>query len=151
VVKPGLRFELIKAIILLGLLGGAIFVLNPTAWEAEGSIPTGVRGPESPDYGRWLYTTNCVGCHGYDGKGKGWLAWTMFVKAPPPDFTNAKRMAAKTDEEFYRSIAEGMRRGHQRTMRGFSSSLSAEDIRLTVAYVRSFSDPLRAPPGTREP
>lgn len=149
--KPRLRLELIKAIILLGLLGAAVFLLNPTAWEAEGTIPTGVRGPESPNYGRWLYATNCVGCHGYDGKGKGWLAWTMFVKVPPPDFTDAAQMAAKTDAELYHSIAEGMRQGHQRTMRGFASSLSQEDIRRTVAYVRSFSDPSKAPPGTGGP
>lgn len=150
-VKPRLRLELIKAVILLGLLGAAMLVLNPTAWEAEGMIPTGVRGPESPDYGRRLYATNCVGCHGYDGRGKGWLAWTMFVKVPLPDFTDASHMAAKTDAELYQSIAEGMRRGRKRTMRGFATSLSAEDIRRTVAYVRSFADSSRAPPVTREP
>ncbi|MFQ5893518.1 MAG: c-type cytochrome [Nitrospinota bacterium] len=137
--KPRVRMELLKALILLGLLGATVIVLTPTDWKAEGTIPTGVRGPESPQYAEWLYTTNCVGCHGYDGKGRGWLAWTMFVKVPMPDFTNTTLMAAKTDAQLYHAIAEGMRRGPQRTMRGFGQFLSSEDIRRTVAYIRSFA------------
>ncbi len=148
--KPRIRIELVKALILLVLLGATVLFLNPTDWKAEGTIPTGVKGPDSPNYAKWLYTTNCVGCHGYDGKGTGWLAWTMFVKVPPPDFTDATVMTAKTNAQLYRAISEGMHRGRQRTMRGFAKFLSSEDIWRTVTYIRSFAHSPPAPPRVRE-
>jgi len=60
---------------------------------------------ESVQKGKSLFATQCAMCHGKTGNGKGDLAAVMHVK--PPDFTNPKTLAARTDGEIFTIINVG--------------------------------------------
>lgn len=77
-----------------------------------------------------LFTTHCMSCHGPDGKARTPVARKLGVK----DLTDSKT----TDEEIERQILEGTKdkQGNQR-MPPFKQKLSADDVKLLVAWVKS--------------
>jgi len=83
--------------------------------------------------GKALFDTNCAKCHGADGKG----ATKMGQKAGCKDFTDAKYQAGLTDDKMASSIKDGVKEGDKTKMKGFGGTLSADDIKALVAYVRS--------------
>jgi cbb3-type cytochrome c oxidase subunit III len=76
--------------------------------------------------GAAIFKTNCVMCHGADGKG--------FPALKSPDFTDPKWQASKKDEE----IREVIKNGKKGTaMVAFGDKLKDEEISALIAYVRS--------------
>ncbi len=99
-------------------------------------LPKGPKGwrhhkPTGPiEVGRKLYDSNCMGCHGKDGKG-----------GYAPTLTNPEFLSAASDGFLVATIA----RGRQTTqMRGFGpgtpgiATLSADEIRSIIGFIRSF-------------
>jgi mono/diheme cytochrome c family protein len=78
-----------------------------------------------------LFRQNCVSCHGLDGKGKA----KKNGHAMPPNFTLPSWQASRSDAALLVSILEG--RGA--SMPGFDDTLTKEQARDLVAYIRTFN------------
>ncbi len=77
---------------------------------------------------------NCAKCHGPDGKGDTKMGKKLEVK----DYTDAKVQAGMKDEEMVKAIKEGVKSGDTTKMKGFGDTLSDDDIKALVGYIRSF-------------
>jgi cytochrome c553 len=76
--------------------------------------------------GEELYLTNCVDCHGQDGRG---------VHPGTPDFTLQQTMAAKSALDLFQVISNGA----SQVMPGFADQLSEDDRWALANYLRSFT------------
>jgi mono/diheme cytochrome c family protein len=85
-----------------------------------------------------LYQVYCSQCHGISGNGKGINAPYLLVA--PRNHTSQEEMGHVTDEDIFTAIKfGGTAVGKSALMPSWSETLSDEDIRLLVAYVRSLS------------
>ncbi len=73
-----------------------------------------------------VYTVQCAKCHSENGKG--------IPSLQPPDFTDAKWQASRTNKQFRDGIANGIG-----VMPGFKGALKPAQINALVAYVRAFA------------
>ncbi|MFN9743659.1 MAG: c-type cytochrome [Acidobacteriota bacterium] len=72
-----------------------------------------------------VYTAQCAKCHSEDGKG--------IASLQPPDFTDAKWQASRTNKQLYNGIANGIG-----VMPGFKGALKPAQIQALVTSVRAF-------------
>ena len=72
---------------------------------------------------------NCSKCHGPDGKGKTKMGEKMGIK----DYSDAKVQESMKDEEMAKIIKEGKGK-----MKGYSETLSDDEVKALVKYVRAF-------------
>jgi cytochrome c6 len=77
---------------------------------------------------------NCTKCHGADGTGK----TTMGKKLEIKDYTDAKVQESMKDEEMVKAIKEGVKDGDKTKMKAFGETLSDDEIKALVKYVRGF-------------
>ena len=90
--------------------------------------------------GRQLYATHCAACHGPEGRGDGPSAAAFATK--PSNLTEGRLMNALPDEFLVNVIRHGgPAEGLAPTMPPFDRTLSAEQIRQVVGYVRSLAQP----------
>jgi cytochrome c553 len=82
--------------------------------------------------GKTVYSDHCAKCHGDDGKGDTKMGHKLGAK----DYTDAAVQSAFTDEQAFKSIKEGMKKDDKTLMR--PSDLSDEDIKASIAYLRTF-------------
>jgi mono/diheme cytochrome c family protein len=88
------------------------------------------------DNGRELYDAACVSCHGRDGRG---AAEGTAITVPLPDFTDCSFVTRETTGNWVALVAEGGQvLGLSTQMPGFGDSLSDDQIRQVIAYVRAF-------------
>lgn len=80
-----------------------------------------------------LWSDNCAKCHGDTGKGD----TKMGAKLGCKDFTDAKVQADMKDDAMAKAIKEGLKSDDDRTLMKPFDSLSDDDIKALVAYVRS--------------
>ena len=73
-----------------------------------------------------IYQKDCAKCHGPDGKG--------IKTLEPPDFTDAKWQASKTDKQLIAGINNG-----EGVMPSFKDKLTAAQISALVKHVRGFA------------
>jgi mono/diheme cytochrome c family protein len=84
-----------------------------------------------------MYSECCAKCHGEQGRGDGPYADTL--KDRPRNFTDCKTMAAISDETALKAIKEGgMAVGLGDSMPSWGPSLTDEEIRSLLKYVRQF-------------
>lgn len=81
--------------------------------------------------GAGLYSANCVGCHGIEGKGDGPDAKGQKMV----DFTNQEYMAQKSLEDLYLAISNGV----ESAMPAYAESLSETGRWNLAKYLRSLS------------
>jgi len=74
----------------------------------------------------------CAKCHGDDGKG----ATKMGMKLGCKDFTDAKVQADLKDDKMAKAIKEGLKSDDDRTLMKPFDTLSDDEIKALVAYVR---------------
>jgi len=74
--------------------------------------------------GALIYENKCLKCHGEDAKG-----------GICPNLTDDEWKYGDSDEDFYKSIAEGRPGG----MPGWEDSLGKEKIDMVISYIRSLS------------
>ncbi len=84
--------------------------------------------------GKTLFEANCAKCHGIDGKG----GTKMGQKAGCKDFTDAAYQGSLTDDKMAGTVKGGIKDGDKTKMKAFGDTLSADDIKAVVAYIRSF-------------
>ncbi len=77
---------------------------------------------------------HCAKCHGPDGKGKTKMGEKFGIK----DYTDAKVREELKDEKMIKAIKEGIKDGEKTKMRAFGETLSDEEIKALVKYVRDF-------------
>jgi len=88
-----------------------------------------------PQAGKQIYDTNCTGCHGSDGKGKGIL--TKVYDMEPADHTSATSMNLMSNNKIYSIISDGTT--GSKLMPGFKDILSEKDILDVISYIRLLS------------
>ncbi len=99
----------------------------------QASLANTVKNPvavtdSSLRYGKLMYETACIVCHGIDGKGMGYIV----PKYPqPPDLTSA-RVRNWTDGDIFHVITHGQGR-----MWSYKSQLKPEERWATINYVRA--------------
>ncbi len=77
---------------------------------------------------------NCAKCHGPEGKGKTKMGEKLSIK----DYTEAKVQDSLKDEEMAKAIKEGVKDGEKTKMKGFGDTLSDDEVKALVKYVRDF-------------
>ncbi len=114
----------------LVFFGVAVFVFGMSlGWAASR-----LSGKELA-HARELYSDACASCHGNDGKGEAGLGVTVEL----PDFSWCAFNSEESDRDWVLVIAEGGPAvGRSDQMPSFRGALSEDEIRLLVAYLRTF-------------
>jgi mono/diheme cytochrome c family protein len=110
------------------LLGVGLFA-GGLAWMLDAPQPP----PGTPRVER-LYLGLCAGCHGVDGHGS-WRATFFLIR--PGDLAAPARVSQHTDQYLFDIIKHGGAPVGRPGMPAFGASLSDDDIRALVAYVRT--------------
>jgi cytochrome c553 len=108
------NYEMKKVILLVTLLGLAA-TLTTKAAEAKEN-----------------YDNLCAKCHGAEGKGDTKMGQKLGCK----DFTDAKVQADIKDDAATKAIKEGLKSSEDKTLMKPFDSLSDDEIKALVAYVR---------------
>lgn len=111
--------------------------LGPTAAWAQSKPPD---TPENLERGRAIYVKRCLPCHGEKGDGQGPVA--PYLNPRPRDFTmgtyklrTTESGQPPTDEDLFRVVTRGI---PGTAMSGWTT-LSAEERRLVIGYLKRFS------------
>jgi putative copper resistance protein D len=110
---------------------------TPTAWQGNPIASDA----QSLARGRELYAANCVTCHGEHGRGA-MPARASVTRFGGMDLT-ADHMEAHSDGDLFWWISKGVR---DTAMPSFEDSLTAENRRHLVNYIRSLRHPTRTQP-----
>jgi cytochrome c553 len=105
-----------KKILVLAIMLGFAAALNASAADAKAN-----------------WDSLCAKCHGADGKGQTKIGAKLGVK----DFTDAKVQAALKDDAAFKAIKEGLQSDDGKTLMKPADTLSDDEIKALVAYVRS--------------
>lgn len=109
------------------MLCAVAIALSATQARAEGP---------NLERGKTTYAELCGKCHGSGGKGDGKEAATLATK--PKDLTECPRMATFKDDQLFQIIKNGgVSANLSKDMPAYADSLEDDEIRDTLAYVRS--------------
>ena len=116
----------------VGIVLGAFLLLQGQVNPELDAIPS--VNPQTADAasitaGSTLWTTNCLACHGPDGKGHGLRAASLAY--PPPDLTTGHELY-HSDRDVYYAISHGV---DGSDMPGFGDRLAATDIWNLINYI----------------
>lgn len=88
-----------------------------------------------PENGKKIFAQNCVPCHGQDGTGEGPTAAALDPK--PRDLTDASYVSTLSNEHLFKVISKGgLSVGKSAAMPAWSTSLSDDEIRDVISYIR---------------
>ena len=90
--------------------------------------------PPGADRPERLYYAFCASCHGGDGSGS-WRAALFLVR--PGNLGDPQRLQSRSDEYLFDLVKHGGAPIGRPGMPAFGSTLSDDDIRLLVQYVRT--------------
>ena len=97
-----------------------VFALFAVLTHASNPAMAQGKGPAAK-----VYTAQCAKCHSENGKG--------IASLQPPDFTDTKWQASRTNKQFTNGIANGIG-----VMPGFKGALKPAQLAALVTYVRAF-------------
>lgn len=80
------------------------------------------------------WTNMCAKCHGADGKGQTKMGQRLGCR----DYTDAKVQGSLKDAEAFKAIKEGLKSDEGRTLMKPYDTLSDDQIKALVAYIRTF-------------
>jgi mono/diheme cytochrome c family protein len=80
-----------------------------------------------------LWDANCTPCHGQNGAADTAMGKTLNAK----DLTDPKVQAEFTDAKATQSIKEGVKQNGETKMTAFAGTLTDDEIKALVAYVRT--------------
>ncbi len=107
--------------------------------EAARPVTTAVQG--DPLVGKGIYEKHCRYCHGKKGLGDGAIGIALTPR--PANFVDDAKRMAKSDEELYKSITNGVQLaedGEGMAMPAWKSILTAQERWDVLAYVRQLAD-----------
>ncbi|MGH7319253.1 MAG: c-type cytochrome [Candidatus Rokuibacteriota bacterium] len=90
--------------------------------------------PPGPEPGRSLFQAHCATCHGSDGRGGAWRARFLLLR---PGNLADPQTATLSDQYLLDVIRHGGATFGKPGMPSFGFTLSDEEIRALVAYVRA--------------
>jgi len=123
---------ILRSLLSAGLLAMAVFALLGAAPPA----PADFQLNGDAERGKVVFAKRCAICHGVAGDGKSKMAETL--KPKPIDFTNKSLIDKRSDWELYLVVRDGGPAiGLEQTMFGWKKLLPDQEIRDSVAYVRS--------------
>ena len=93
------------------------------------SAPLAVRAADA----KANWDANCVQCHGAAGKGD----TKMGKMLNAADLTDPKKQASFTDAQAAAAIKDGVKQNGKTAMKAFGGTLSDDEIKALVAYVRT--------------
>ncbi len=99
----------------------------PTAQRASGKTA------EVPVHVKKLYEMDCAICHGANGNGKTDLSNDM--KLTLDDWTDAKSLAGKTDQQLFKAIREGKDKMPPEA----EGRAKNDDVHSLIVYIRSMA------------
>jgi mono/diheme cytochrome c family protein len=121
---------------------------SATSAGPGGTIPV-TGGPASPGDAKALYARSCAACHGTEGRGDGPNAQYLVVR--PTAHASAEAMAQRSDDALFDTIfAGGYIMNRSNLMPPFGATLTHEEIRGLVAYIRTLCK-CQGPPWSRDP
>lgn len=82
---------------------------------------------------RTNWSNNCVQCHGQDGSANTLMGKALSAK----NLKSAEVQASFTDAEAVEAIKNGVKRNGAMAMLAFGGTLTDEEIKALVAYVRT--------------
>ena len=85
------------------------------------------------DDGKDIWTAHCQMCHGADGKGQTKMGTRLGCK----DFTDPKVQADIKDDDAVKAVKEGLKSDDGKTLMKPFDSLSDDQVKAVIAYVRS--------------
>jgi hypothetical protein len=99
-------------------------------------VPTSAQAP-ALDSGESVYRAACTACHGPDGRGAAQL--TVGFAVPLPDFTDCSFTSREPAADWFAiSHDGGPARAFDRRMPAFGQALTAAQIEMVVAHLKSF-------------
>ncbi len=125
------------AIALVVILLGLGLFASGLAWVLDTPKP-----PADASRVERLYLGLCATCHGPDGHGS-WRATLFLIR--PGDLGDAARMRGQSDQYLMDIIKHGGAPLGRPGMPAFGATLSEDDIRALVAYVRTLGSTARRP------
>ena len=117
-----------------------LVILTPTLLLLGGSflallfVPHPI--PKKATPAQRAYLGNCAPCHGANGRGS-WRATIFFIQ--PGNLTDAKAMAALTDDYLFTLVKNGGATIGKPGMPAFGYHMTDDEIRALGAYVRTLS------------
>lgn len=85
-----------------------------------------------------IHKKNCQKCHGPEGKGDGPAG--KLLKTKPADWSDKAKFSKLSDEDLFKIISKGGEAaGKSKLMPAFGDKLSEQDIRNTIAFIRSLA------------
>ena len=122
----------IRRLLLAALLALGLFA----ALGAAPPAPADFQLNGDAERGKVVFARHCALCHGAAGDGKSKMAETL--KPKPVDFTDKALTDKRSDWELYLVVRDGGPAiGLAKTMFAWKGLLPDQDIRDSVAYVRS--------------
>jgi len=112
-------------------IAAVAIVTGGLAWLLDTPKP-----PPGADRPQRLYYAFCASCHGTDGQGS-WRAALFLVR--PGNLTDRARLGGRSDTYLFDLVKHGGAPIGRPGMPAFGSTLSDDDIRLLVQYVRRLS------------
>jgi len=114
--------------------------VEPVEWNAvdlaRDSAP-GVKLSYEQRLGRQEYLKYCSVCHGSEGKGDGFNAFSLLPK--PANFADSSLISGAGDEELLKIIGNGGRgAGLSPLMPSWGGRLSGDQMRFVASYIRLF-------------
>ncbi len=117
------------------IITGVLAIAAIAAAEGKG---TPAKKAAQLEEGKKIFETNCVACHGAEGKGDGAAAVALNPK--PRNFTDVAYMKARPIATLRSVITEGGQSvGLSPIMVGWKATLTPEQIEAVLQYVLKFS------------
>ena len=122
------------AVVLSGCGSSAPAVDKPVPASFAGKTNPVAKDAAAIDAGKQIYTDNCATCHGDSGKGDG----PGGASLNPKPASLATLLPAKQDDFVFWVVSEGgAASGKSASMVAWNSTLSADEIWQTIAYIRT--------------
>ncbi len=130
---------LVVAIILIGFNGLLSYRRSQALANYEDNVECKADlDPALIERGKTVYQSHCIACHGSNLEGtQQWQIRLEDGSSPPPPLNAQAHAWQHSDASLIKTISNGRNPGKLSPMPAFGESLSSEEIRAVVEYIKS--------------